>query len=388
MPRHLVLFGSGETTPAMVTFHRELFARYGALDPSSAVMLDTTFGFQTNADELTARVQTYFEESTGTNVGAVRLRSASESAGTVAAALDAIASSTWVFAGPGSPTYTARNWLAVGMQRAFLKVIERGALVTASAAAMTLGSHVMPVYEMYRVGEEPHWKPGLDVIGAALGVKAAVVAHFDNVEGGNHDTRFCFAGEERFQRLLTQLPLDTGVIGVDEHTAVIIDLDSESVEVFGRGSLTLVSPGNSSTKVIGNGERIPLDELRGAFTPAAAATSDVTTVDVEDAIARVEQLLDARDYATAVELLLELDSQGVDHLLLRPLVVRMGRVAASDAAEHELLGQLLKFLIELRNAARADKRWADADAIRDRLTGLGIVLNDGPDGTSWSMLSS
>ena len=123
MPRQLVLFGSGETTPAMVTFHRELFARHGALDPSTAVMLDTTFGFQTNADDLTARLQAYFEESTGTTVGAVRLRSSSESAATVAAALDAVTSASWVFAGPGSPTYTARNWLAVGMERAFVRVL-------------------------------------------------------------------------------------------------------------------------------------------------------------------------------------------------------------------------------------------------------------------------
>ena len=51
MSRHLVLFGSGETTPAMVTLHREFFAKLGAVDPSSAVLIDTTYGFQTNADD-------------------------------------------------------------------------------------------------------------------------------------------------------------------------------------------------------------------------------------------------------------------------------------------------------------------------------------------------
>ena len=384
MPRQLVLFGSGETTPAMVTFHRELFARHGALDPSTAVMLDTTFGFQTNADDLTARLQAYFEESAGTTIGAVRLRSSSESAATVAAALDAVASASWVFAGPGSPTYTARNWLAVGMERAFVRVLEQGTLVAASAAAMTLGSHVMPVYEMYRVGEEPHWKSGLDVIGAALGVKAAVVAHFDNTEGGNHDTRYCFAGQERFERLVGQLPHDTGVIGVDEHTAVLIDLDAGNVSVAGRGSLTLLSPGGAATVVVSSGEQITLDALRSAFTPAEVGTAADDDVNVDEAISRIEQLLDGREYAAAVELLLDLDSQGVDHLLLRPLVVRMGRIAAVDAAEHDLLGELFKLVIELRASARADKRWADADVIRDRLAQLGVTLNDGPDGTSWS----
>jgi cysteinyl-tRNA synthetase len=40
-------------------------------------------------------------------------------------------------------------------------------------------------------------------------------------------------------------------------------------------------------------------------------------------------------------------------------------------------------LIRQRSAARAEKDWARADEIRDRLKGMGIVLEDGPQGTSW-----
>ena len=40
-------------------------------------------------------------------------------------------------------------------------------------------------------------------------------------------------------------------------------------------------------------------------------------------------------------------------------------------------------LISLRNQARQDKNWADADAARDRLNALGVVLEDGPSGTKW-----
>ncbi|MBN1833793.1 MAG: cysteine--tRNA ligase [Deltaproteobacteria bacterium] len=40
-------------------------------------------------------------------------------------------------------------------------------------------------------------------------------------------------------------------------------------------------------------------------------------------------------------------------------------------------------LIEERITARAEKDWAKADAIRDRLDAMGIILEDGPQGTTW-----
>lgn len=40
-------------------------------------------------------------------------------------------------------------------------------------------------------------------------------------------------------------------------------------------------------------------------------------------------------------------------------------------------------LIKQRNDARANKQWALADSARDQLTDMGIVLEDGPQGTTW-----
>jgi cysteinyl-tRNA synthetase len=40
-------------------------------------------------------------------------------------------------------------------------------------------------------------------------------------------------------------------------------------------------------------------------------------------------------------------------------------------------------LIAERIAAKADKDYARADAIREQLSGMGIILEDGADGTSW-----
>ncbi len=51
----------------------------------------------------------------------------------------------------------------------------------------------------------------------------------------------------------------------------------------------------------------------------------------------------------------------------------------------ELVEGLLRLLIDLRQEARQARDWARADAIRNRLAGLGIALEDGPEGTRWRL---
>jgi hypothetical protein len=83
----------------------------------------------------------------------------------------------------------------------------------ASAAAMSLGAIVMPVYEMYKVGEDPHWLDGLNILDAATGIRAVVVAHYNNNQGGTHDTRFCFVGGKRMAILEEILEPDISIRG-------------------------------------------------------------------------------------------------------------------------------------------------------------------------------
>ncbi len=47
------------------------------------------------------------------------------------------------------------------------------------------------------------------------------------------------------------------------------------------------------------------------------------------------------------------------------------------------LAEKVEALIAAREKARAEKNWAEADRIRDELTALGVILEDGPSGTTW-----
>jgi len=60
-----------------------------------------------------------------------------------------------------------------------------------------------------------------------------------------------------------------------------------------------------------------------------------------------------------------------------------GPLAKREAPTDGLTGPLMELLIELRARLRKEKNFALADEVRNRLTALGVVLEDRPDGTRW-----
>ena len=233
MTRILALMGSGENSPIMVTPHQKIIKSTGKdLNP---INLNTPYGFQENINELSEKIEKYFAVNVGTPIKTSQ---------------DPIADlkiANWVFAGPGSPTYALRHWKESGVDSLLHEVLSRGSVVLASAAAMSIGAKVMPVYEMYKVGEDPYWLEGFNLLEPATGIKAAVIAHYNNAQGGTHDTRFCFAGEKRMKVLESQLDSDTAILGIDEHTGVAFDLDAKTAEVYGKGVVTFKKNGEAKT---------------------------------------------------------------------------------------------------------------------------------------------
>jgi hypothetical protein len=287
----------------------------------------------------------------------------------------------------------------------------------ASAAALTLGLATVPVYEVYKVGADPVWEEGLDLV-AEVGLTAAVIPHYDNAEGGNHDTRFCYLGERRLRIMEQQLPDDAFILGVDEHTGVILDLDAGSAEVLGLGQVTVRRHGQSST--IPSGTTVPISSLvdlamgKGAAPDAGSGVSGASAAPVAAhraeatpllaSIREHEEAFDAalagRDVDGAVRAILELDETlvawGRDTLqsdqqdrgraALRRMVVRLGQVAEVGARDpRDVVGPFVAALLEVRSDARSGGRFDDADRVRDRLVKLGLAIRDTPEGTEWDL---
>jgi len=420
LPRIITIMGSGETAPTMVKTHRELMARLGSR--AQGVILDTPYGFQENAAELAQRAVDYFKQSVGHAIdvaGLARLKSVDPTGESIVDevavehGLNRVRDSDYVFAGPGSPTYALAQWMETPLPEILTSKIRSGGILTfSSAAALTLGRFTVPVYEIYKVGMEPHWLEGLDVL-SAVGLNVAVIPHFDNAEGGHHDTRFCYLGQRRLDVMESMLPTDAHVIGIDEHTGLVIDLDEGTATIVGNGSVTVRIRGSST--VHESGTTVSIDALREpgstrvsappspaqhAPTYADAGVGTSLAAAAESARLVFETALSNLDGTTAVRAILKLetaihqwsadtlqsDDMDFARATLRSMVVSLGDAALSGLVDPStIIGPFVDSLLELRARVRSEKLYDVSDLIRDRLVELGIEVRDTPQGASWEL---
>jgi hypothetical protein len=414
----------------MVSTHRRLTSLLPS--PVSAVVLDTPYGFQENAPELAKRAVDYFATSVNVELriaGLARMQSSDtgEDANAVAIekGLRMIDDANYVFAGPGSPTYSLRQWSNTPLRSMLIRKLTNGGLVTfASAAALTLGRRTIPVYEIYKAGVDPYWLEGLDVLGE-FGIRATVIPHFDNAEGGHHDTRFCYLGERRLQILERHFDDDEFIIGIDEHTGLVIDIDRDIAEVVGNSTVTLRK--QTHQKTFSKGDTIALEELRSpSWTKSATSNStsagtsskvnptigsetppsDSVPTSLGEAIdahrAAFDAAVDRMDADAAVGAVLALESairewsadtlQSSDRdravATLRLMISKLGEVATGGLRDPRSVAEpFVSGFLAVRAVVRAEKRFDLSDLVRDQLLAAGIEVRDTKDGVEWVLRS-
>ena len=294
----------------------------------------------------------------------------------------------------------------------FLLVPAGGCLVAASAAALTVGRFTLPVYEIYKVGNDLFWAEGLNILGH-FGFDLVVIPHWNNAEGGTHDTRFCYMGETRFHKLESMLAKDMKILGLDEHTACLINLEKNEAVVRGIGRVTLRSQGKEM--VFEKGDRFSLEVFRGReeviwkdiSSPPESSESQPSRDDsfwnrvhaLEDAF---NTGLETKDAQKSINSLLDLDrviwkaqndSENPEFIsqareIFRELIVYLGlKLDSITLNSASNLNPLIDFLLKRREDCRQQKRWQEADAIRKGLEEAGIIIDDTEDGPRWRWLA-
>ena len=333
----IAFLGSGETSLAGGRIF-ETLAR-NLPQPLKIAVLETPAGFELNSDQVAGRVAEFLEKRLQNykpqiDVIPARKRGTDFSPDDPEI-LKPLLSADMIFMGPGSPTYAIRQLLdslAWDVVRARHRL--GATLVFASAATISIGAWALPVYEIFKVGEDVHNVPGLDLF-ADFGLTLSFIPHWNNAEGGmDLDTSRCFVGLDRFNEWCNSLPTENTTLGLDEHTGIIFDFLTGECQVLGVSSVSLVR--ECDPEIYATGANFPLTELGEIRFP---------------------EPLDAGIPAEVWQM-----------------------AAAASEPENDRPSENLQALAEQRQKPRAEKNWAESDRLRDEIAAFGWTVQDTPDG--------
>jgi len=269
--------------------------------------------------------------------------------------------------GPGSPTYAVRQLRDSLAWNMLIARHRLGAtLALASAATIAISACALPVYEIYKVGEELHWKEGLDFFGL-YGLNIVFIPHWNNQEGGaNLDTSRCFMGQARFAQLMEMLPIDTTVVGLDEKTALLIEPSIGICHVIGAGSVTLLHTGH------GHRHLAPEQYQEGGLAEIAAQRAGHVHQYHNKQSFPLDEIGPFRPYRPEASLPPEIWRQALraqENLL--------------SAASPQPSQKVMELVVQ-RERARAMKDWPASDALRQQIAAMGWQVMDTPDGPKLS----
>jgi len=337
----IALFGSGETSPVAQRIHQRVMELLAP--PIRAAVVETPAGFEPNAGAVAQKIIDYLEHRlqnfrpTSVSIAA-RRRDTDFSPDDPEIAVPLL-EANYLFMGPGSPSYAARQLANSYVWHAMLARHRLGAAICfSSATTVAISQHTMPIYEIYKVGEDLHWKEGLDFFGH-FGIPLVIVPHWNNTDGGDElDTSHCYLGVERYSQLMAMVPNPVTVLGIEENTGLVIEPEKGRCEVVGSGAVVIVHDG---VEVRYNNKECFAATALGSWRLPNEADGLPTAV-WQDALTAAETLVEQK--------------------------------------YPEPPPQEVVVLAEQRAAAREKKDWDAADRIRDELAVLGWQVNDTPNG--------
>lgn len=333
----IAFLGSGETSLA----GGRIFETLARLlpQPLRIAILETPAGFELNASLVAGRVGDFLKTRLGNYKPVIDLvparKKGTEFSPDNPEILKPLLQANMIFMGPGSPSYMSRqlkDTLAWEIIRARHR--QGATLVFASAATISVGQWVLPVYEIYKVGEDVHVKDGLGFF-SDFGMHVSFVPHWNNAEGGvDLDTSRCFVGMERFEQWRGLTPNDNIIVGLDEHSGIIMDCEKGICDVHGVSSVSVIK--HDSSGMYPAGSNFSLSEL-GTCTPPDPIESG-----------------------------------------LRPDVLELIR-STYTSENNGPPGEVLA-LLEKRRKARANKDFSSSDSLRDEIAALGWRIKDTKEG--------
>jgi cyanophycinase-like exopeptidase len=333
----IAFLGSGETSLAGGRIFESLARKID--EPLRIALLETPAGFELNSAQVVGKVGDFMKTRLQNYKPVVDVIPARKKDSAYSPddpeIVKPLLYANVIFMGPGSPTYAIRNLkdtLTWDVVRARHRL--GATLVFASAATISIGAHALPVYEIYKVGQDIHVVDGLNLF-ADFGMHISFIPHWNNADGGiDLDTSRCFIGMDRFAEWCNLLPPENETIGLDEHTGLILDFESGQCEVNGVSSVSVVR--ECDPEIFPSGSTFAITEFGEYHTP--------------DPIGR------------------DIPADVWDMVLNAPPL-------EEDSPSEQAIA-----LAEKRQKARADKDWPRSDRLRDQIAALGWTVQDTKEG--------
>ncbi len=333
----IAFLGSGETSLAGGRIFETLAKRIH--EPLRVALLETPAGFELNSSQVVGKVGDFMKTRLQNYKPVVDVIPARKKNTAFSPddpqIVKPLLYANMIFMGPGSPTFAIRNLqgtLAWDVIRARHRL--GATLIFASAATISVGAHALPVYEIYKVGQDVNAVDGLNLFGD-FGLHISFIPHWNNTDGGaDLDTSRCFVGMERFAEWCDLIPAENQTIGLDEHTGLIVDIESDLCEVSGVSSVSLVR--ECDPEMYPAGSKFKLSELGEVNIPTPREN--------------------------------EIPPHVWDMVINAPPL-------DNDHPSGEVIA-----LAEERLAARANKNWAESDRLREAISAQGWTVQDSKEG--------